>query len=71
MKYIFAHRHVQVQYKESRRGDREQEGKGNFISMEGRFVGILCSPSILFFMSLKLCPKILCLKNFTLLNEWF
>lgn len=37
--------------------EREQEGKGNVISMEGRRVGILCSPSVPFFMNLKLCPK--------------
>lgn len=37
--------------------ERERGGKGDFISVEGRLVGALCSPSVPFFMSLKLCPK--------------
>lgn len=37
--------------------ERKEGSKGNFISMEGRFVGILRSPSVPLFRSLKLYLK--------------
>lgn len=61
MKYKYTYLHADMIKCNTRRAggetEREQEGKGNFISMEGKCVVILCSPSVPFFMSLKLCPK--------------
>lgn len=46
-KYTYLHTDMWKKYKGEQEGRwREEGGKGNFISVEGRFVGILRSPSV-------------------------